>query len=372
MKSSRGFVGVLHSLTATAGVIGFSLHAFSATILWSNFLPDFNFGLDWNGGNIPTATDVASFATITTAQPYFTADTNVGGIALQAGGTQLTLTGTGGGQILTLGSFGLANDSTNSMTLDSNALGILLGSGTTFTANGRIFIGSSTSSLSLGGNGLTLSGTSTDSEIAKAISGGGSGSVTKDGVGTWTLSSTNFYSGGTTVNSGALRLTGSGSTVGPVTINSGGTLQIGATDTLVGTTAVTLGGGKLQIINGAFSQSFSSTPLALTASSIIDFGLGLGNSAITFGDSSGQSWTGTLTISNFAAGDSLRFGSSSSALSGSQLLAIKFDGVDAQIDASGFVTPVPEPSTYAACAGLLTFTACAFRRRRRAQARSDS
>lgn len=346
--------------------------AFSATVQWANLIPDFNFSLSWTGNSTPTVADVATFQSITTPQPYFTADISVGGITLLAGGDQLTFAGTGGGQLLTVGSFGLVNSSGNSMSFNSNLLGLTLGANSTFLADGRILVGSSTSSLSLAGFVLTLSGTSTDSEIAKAISGGGSGSVTKDGAGTWTLSSTNFYSGGTTVNTGSLRLTGSGSTVGPVTINSGGTLQIGATDTLVGTTAVTLAGGRLQIINGAFSQSFSSTPLALTASSIIDFGTGLGASAITFGDSSGQSWTGTLTISNFAAGDTLRFGSSSSALSGSQLLAIKFDGLDAQIDASGFVTPVPEPSTYAACAGLLTFAACAFRRRKRALALSGS
>lgn len=235
--------------------------------------------------------------------------------------------------------------------------------GTISTQNGNWTI-------NLGGtNNLTFD-SSIDSVLGATLAG--SGSVTKDGTNTLTIATTSNFSGGTTVNNGFMRLVGLVNNMGPVLVNTGGTLQIGASDTLSSGTALTLAGGKLQIFSGAFSQSFSSTPLALNASSIIDFGTGLGASAITFGDSSGQSWTGTLTISNFAAGDTLRFGSSSLALSGSQLLAIKFDGVDAQIDASGFVTPVPEPSSYAACAGLLTCAACALRRRRRALALSGN
>jgi hypothetical protein len=52
-------------------------------------------------------------------------------------------------------------------------------------------------------------------------------------------------------------------------------------------------------------------------------------------------------------------------LSGAQLSAITINGVGAQIDSSGFVTPVPEPGTYAALAGAMALGFVAYRRRRK-------
>lgn len=185
------------------------------------------------------------------------------------------------------------------------------------------------------------------------------------------VTTTNTYSGGTTVSGGAIRFSASNTNIGPATI-TGGSLQIGVSNALPASTAVSLAGGSLALA-GAFNQTLS-TALSMSASSTLDFGSGFGASAIVFGDSSGQTWTGTLTVSNYnsAGGDTLRFGTTSSALTGSQLSSISFDGIAAQIDANGFVTPVPEPEAIAAIFGAGALAFVAFRRRQQALATAGS
>jgi autotransporter-associated beta strand protein len=201
--------------------------------------------------------------------------------------------------------------------------------------------------------------------FATALNSAG-GSITKSGAGTLSLTANaNSASGGTTVNGGSLKLTGTANAIGAISVNAGGTLQIGVTKALVNTTALTLNGGTLQIAGGAFSQDFGTTPLSLTAASVIDFGSGLGASAVSFGASGGQTWSGSLTITNYstAGGDTLRFGTGSSGLTGPQLAMINFDGLGAQIDASGYVTPVPEPAAFAAALGIGALVFAGYRRR---------
>ena len=115
----------------------------------------------------------------------------------------------------------------------------------------------------------------------------------------------------------------------------------------------------------------------LGSGSTIDFGASLA-SILALGDSSGQTWTGTLTIANYTTGqDSLRFGTNGSALTSGQLGQISFSsygGVHGQIDGSGFVTPlgaIPEPATVAATLGAFALAA-AIRRRRRSASLSRS
>lgn len=80
-----------------------------------------------------------------------------------------------------------------------------------------------------------------------------------------------------------------------------------------------------------------------------------------------------LTIDNYSASDVLRFGTSASGLSSTDLSHITFTGYTlggaAQIDASGYVTPlgvsaVPEPATYAGLLGLASLAAVLRSRRR--------
>ena len=102
--------------------------------------------------------------------------------------------------------------------------------------------GAVTSYIGLGGNTLTVNGTSSSS-FAGTISGGG-GSLAKSGTGTLTLTAANTYSGTTTVSAGTLAvngsiasstttvtntgvLSGSGSVAGTTTIAAGGTISPG-------------------------------------------------------------------------------------------------------------------------------------------------
>jgi autotransporter-associated beta strand protein len=194
---------------------------------------------------------------------------------------------------------------------------------------------------------LTLTGNSSAANtIAGAIVNNSATNLTrvnKTGTGTWVLSGANTFTGNLTV--------------------SAGTLRIGANNVLPDTASVILAGGTLDVTG----RIDTAGTLNLSANSTIDFGASA--AAIVFAASNGLTWSGaTLTISNYTTGvDSLRFGSGASALTATQLGRFRFAGFGnaaGQIDAFGFVTPVPEPAAFAVLAGLAAF-GVAFRRRRR-------
>lgn len=225
---------------------------------------------------------------------------------------------------------------------------------------GVISVTNGTWSIASNAKVLTLN-TGTDYSLPTVITG--TGSVVKTGSGTLTMGLANNYSGGTTINGGAIHLTNANTNLGPIIISVGGQLVLGSSAALPVSTTVTLGGGGLSL-SGAYSAALS-TPLAISGGSTIDFGSGFGASNIQFADSSGQAWSGNLTISNFVVGsDTIRFGSSSGGLSGSQLAAVDFGGVAAQIDSDGFLTPVPEPLTSALVAGVLALSVAVRKRSR--------
>ena len=193
----------------------------------------------------------------------------------------------------------------------------------------------------------------------------------KNGAGTLVLTGGNSYSGTTTINGGTLMAAAaSGSALGAtssITVNSGGTLMLGADNQVNNTATITLAGGAFA--KGNFSEGTTSAPgvgsLTLTASgSQIDFGSGTVG-ALTFANFSPGSfsltianWTGTLATVGNATTDRLIFASNQSANLGS----FSFNGYAPgamQFDlGNGFyeitpVSPVPEPSTYIAAALLV-------------------
>jgi hypothetical protein len=116
-----------------------------------------------------------------------------------------------------------------------NAPGVTVGS---IEGNGAVFLGAF--NLTVGSNSLTttFSGVIQDG----GGNGGTGGSLTKIGTGTLTLSGTNTYTGGTTVNDGTLLVTntgGSGTGSGAVQVNAG---TLGGTGKITG--AVTVGTGS--------------------------------------------------------------------------------------------------------------------------------
>ncbi len=194
---------------------------------------------------------------------------------------------------------------------------------------------------------LTIDGTgatsNTRNEIKGSISGTLASGLTKAGTGTLLLDNAGPASDYT----------------GPTTILSG-RLQLGRANQIPDTSKLVLDGGTFD--TGGFSDDLG--VLLLNGDAAIDFGLS-DLAALFFDDSHLELWNeATLTILNYTPGsDSLRFGTDASALTPAQLSQINFNGTPAAITSTGFLVPIPEPSTSAVL--LFSFGILGFRRNRR-------
>ncbi len=172
-------------------------------------------------------------------------------------------------------------------------------------------------------------------------------SFTKSGAGTLTLDAASTYAGPTRVLAG--------------------TLALGTAQALPSGSALTLGGGTLAL--RGLSQTLAS--LSVSASSTIDFGRG--TAALVFGDSAALAWLSPVTVANYNSSlNLLQFGSTAAALTTQQLGLLRFadyGGVPGTIDGLGRVTPdvtaIPEPSAWAALAGLVALLTVGRRAARR-------
>jgi fibronectin-binding autotransporter adhesin len=124
---------------------------------------------------------------------------------------------------------------------------------TTIDAAGTLQLGDgSTDGAVTGSSSIANDGSLTFNRIAdlsSAIPITGSGSVTKEGAGTLTLTAGNSYSGGTTISEGTLALSGAGTLgSGDITVASGATLNLNNTQSI--SVAVSGEGGINQIGGG--------------------------------------------------------------------------------------------------------------------------
>jgi len=139
--------------------------------------------------------------------------------------------------------------------------------------------------------------------------------VTKAGEGTVVLAGTNTYSGATRVEAGTLRL--------------------GANHTLNATNNLVLAGGALEM-GGTTNQLGTLTVSA--ASSLV-----VGSGQLSFLDNSAVAWSGTLELVGELGPQTLRFGTSASALTPEQQALIGNAGRGVHLDADGYVLPGLEP-----------------------------
>jgi fibronectin-binding autotransporter adhesin len=126
--------------------------------------------------------------------------------------------------------------STITFTNDSTTASLTIAGDVTPSGSG---VGSGTKILALDGSGNGL----ISGDIRDGGPGGATIALTKDGVGTWTLSASNTYSGTTAVNGGTLLVNntlGSGTGSGDVFVNNTLT-TLGGTGTIGGAVTVTAG-----------------------------------------------------------------------------------------------------------------------------------
>jgi len=169
----------------------------------------------------------------------------------------------------------------------------------------------------------------------------GAGGLIKNGTGTLWLggSAANTFSGGTTLSAGAI---------------------VAGKANALGTGALVASGGTFNA--GGLNQSLGT--LDLNGSLTLD--LGTGANVVSFANSSAMDWgTFSLSIANWTLGsDLIRFGSDSTGLTAAQLALVSFPeygNLPAQIDANGYILPVPEPG--AAALVILGFAGLFIRRR---------
>ncbi|HEV2393914.1 MAG TPA: autotransporter-associated beta strand repeat-containing protein [Verrucomicrobiae bacterium] len=307
---------------------------------------------NWSTGVVPAATTPVAFqdsSTIITSVDLggsFPGQAQGLTFGAYTGGTGFTIFSSGSQQLnLRAGGTpnGIQNDETATQTINAPILLYSSSGGTGSSASqtwnaasgALVFSGSYNAGLAtvnLQGGTLTIDG-GFNTTIGTGTGRGdiANGSLIKNGIGTLTLGGThaNAYTGTTTVNAG--------------------TIQAGKVNAF-GTGQLLLNGGTVN--TGDYNQSFGT--LNLQGNATLDLSP-TGTNSLTFSDSHSINWASgaVLTIDGWTSGDTLRFGSSGSALTAGQLSQIYFNitgDTQASIDpATGFITPVPEPSTLAFC-----------------------
>jgi autotransporter-associated beta strand protein len=239
----------------------------------------------------------------------------------------------------------------------------------------------STGTINLAGSSAaanTINSTTGTTIISSVLTG--SNGMTKDGDGTVRLDAANTYTGNTVINDGTLQANAASAlqSTGNITVNTGGSLLISASNAVNNSAAITLAGGTISM---AGTTNDTVGTLTLSANSVIDLGTFTGN--LTFAASNGIAWAGSslqiwnwngtnLYGTSYGAGDRrIFFGSNASGLDQAQLDKISFysgSGTgfigNAFIRSTGEIAAIPEPEVYATAILLLLGLGINFYRRR--------
>jgi fibronectin-binding autotransporter adhesin len=280
----------------------------------------------------------------------------IGGTILSSGVLRLqSATAAGTGRITqTSGSSTLEIDTSGTLANDMSVYNLAFLQGATLSGNITV-------------NNATFNVVENEtSTISGAIDG--AGGVTKTGLGQLTLSGDNTYTGATAVSAGVLELAspvgGAAALTSSVSVAQDAVLLISQSNQVNNSATVTLSGGTITRGSGV-SEVFGN--LNLTAASFLDFGTGTAGN-LTFGTyQNDETPSALLTLNNFLPGNSLTFSSASfSQGSINSYFTFGTGFVDYSLSNTGdtfTITAIPEPSTYAAAAGLLAMMLWPARRR---------
>lgn len=263
-----------------------------------------------------TSTDIATFGTVITGSRAITvdADRNIFGINFAGNSSTYHLTGgslvlTNGGTIQTSGSGSAHTDLiSTSLLLAGDGGSHYFAAGST-TSTRLLSIAGNVSGASTGANvtTLNLNGSNTGGNSVSGIisdgAGGGKLAVVKSGAGTWTLSGSNSYTGGTTISDGQLTATnlaafGNSSGVGSRKISLGDTSG-GNNATLRSTVDMTnaneitiLSGGSgtntLVMANSAAGDHFNTSSIILGSGTV-------GKGVVLTSANEINGWTGVIS-----------------------------------------------------------------------------
>jgi autotransporter-associated beta strand protein len=207
----------------------------------------------------------------------------------------------------------------------------------------------------------------------------GTGGIIKDGDGNMVLqgATANTYTGGTTINAGTLTLSKTAGTnaiaSGTVTVNSGGTLLMGASNQMAAGVNINLAGGTLN--TAGFSDVLGT--LTLSGSSTMDMGAGAGifqfagASSFSGGTLLIQNWNGWWNVGG--GPEQILFSGSGFSVGLAPQISFNYGGTiygGQFINRGGgvleLIPVIPEPSTWVAGLLLASFGAgAAWRRSRR-------
>ncbi len=280
---------------------------------------------------------------------------------------------------ITLGSVGIVN-------LNSGSTGATINlSGGTVGANSNW-----SSSLNMGlsnSNGGVTFQTANAGSVAENISLSGAlsgtGGFTETGGGTLTLSGNSTYSGATTVSAGTLVVSGSLNGTASLSVN-GGTAELESPNGINSAAHLSLSAGTLETL-ASQTETLGDLTLGAGRSTLT---LGATGSILNFANSSGDTWTGALSISGWngasAGGGSDRiFIGSTEDLTSQQLADITF--INGSLNGNSFTSDsavqlpdgelvaavVPEPGAWEMLLGGLATLAGLRRSYRRRISRSS-